>query len=717
MLSDFRTVELRQLRPRLRDELSFRLQSYGGVECYVIEDESAGAYYRIGLPEYTFLSLLDGRTTVGEAVAHTASVLRAEAFTEQQAAGICRWLVASKLIATDRPRTDRAATTEETAIRKATRINPLSLRVPLGCPHSILTALEPLFGVMFSLIGGGVWCLVMLCGVWQVMPQADRLWHESAVILAPHNWWWIACFGLVLKVVHEAAHGVACVRFGGRVREAGIVFLLLAPLPYVDLTSTWRLPKWQRIVTSSAGMLAELLVAALAAIVWANTHDEFLRQHLLRVILTAGVVTLLFNLNPLMRFDGYYILADLLELPNLAIHGRQLLVYAAKRWLLGVAVSCPEWPEGKRPLVALYGVASAVWRVVVSVSLIIAAATLFEGVGLLLAVGAVFAWFLRPLWQALRYIAVGAPFERPRRTRFAIITAAASALIVWGMTSVHEWYSVKLPGVVEYVDAAIVRAEASGFVEEVFVESGQMVVAGEPLVRLDNLPLETQRRELRADVELSTLRGRVFQQQGELAAMRVEEDNVAALHKKLDELDHLCDALLIRAPRSGLVAATDLNSLPGCYISSGQELLVIGDPAEKEIRVLIAADQLDSAPINLGRAASVRLVGDGCSAMGTLRQVEPRATTHPPHPALCAGAGGPIATKVSAQQASSVGHDPQELLEPHVVAYVRLTRADSQQFGTGQLATVRIAGPTRSLAELLREQTWRWVALQMKNDR
>jgi hypothetical protein len=209
-------------------------------------------------------------------------------------------------------------------------------------------------------------------------------------------------------------------------------------------------------------------------------------------------------------------------------------------------------------------------------SLILAAATLFEGVGLLLAVGAVFAWFLRPLWQALRYIVVGAPFERPRRTRFAIIAAAASALIGWGMVSVPVWYSVKLPGVVEYVDAA---------------------------------------------------------------------------------------------------------------------------------------------PINLGRFASVRLVGDGCSATGTLRQVEPRATTHPPHPALCAGAGGPIATKVTAEKTPAVGHDPQELLEPHVVCYVRLASDDSLRFGTGQLATVRIAGPSQSLAELLREQTRQWIMTRMRDDR
>jgi putative peptide zinc metalloprotease protein len=284
-------------------------------------------------------------------------------------------------------------------------------------------------------------------------------------VLSPHDWLWIAAWGLGLKVVHELSHGLACVRFGGRVRDAGVVFLLFAPIPYVDLTSTWRLSKWHRIVISLAGMLAELSLAAVAAIVWANTTDELLRQHLLQLMLTASVVTFLFNANPLMRFDGYYVLADALELPNLAMHGQQLSTHAAKRWLLGVSLTQPTWPEGRTWLIGLYGIASAVWRTVVSVSL----------------VAAVIAWFVQTMWKSLRYVAVGSSFEQPSRTRFALLAITAVAGVMLLLDSAPAWNSVKLPGVVEYVDAAIVRAEASGFVAEVCVQSGQTVATGDLL--------------------------------------------------------------------------------------------------------------------------------------------------------------------------------------------------------------------------------------------
>ncbi len=711
-MTDIRTYELRQLRPRLREEVSFTWQSYGGAECYVLEDASRGAFFRIGLPEYTFLSLLDGRTTVGDAVTQSVQVLGREAFDDQQAGVICHWLVESKLLAPEGPRDQNGPSDDAEAKKLARRLNPLSMRLPLGCPQPMLTVLNSFAGGMFSLRGLLMWLTVMICAAWQLAPQTEQLWRESAVILSPHNWLWIALWVLGLKFVHEASHGLACVRFGGRVRDAGLVFVLLAPIPYVDLTSTWRLPKWQRIVTSAAGMFAELLIAAVAAILWANTNDALLRQHLLQLMLTASVVTLLFNANPLMRFDGYYMLADWLELPNLAIHGQQWLMHFTKRWLVGVRSTSPTWPEGRTWLVAAYGVASALWRTLVSISLIVAASVWFEGAGIVLAVGAVLAWFVQPLWRGLRYVLVGTAFERPRRRRFLTITTCAAASMAWVLTSVPAWHSIALPGVIESVGAATVRAESPGFVEEVLVESGQTVSAGDPLIRLSNHELESQRRQLVIEIERSELRSRTFQQAGELAARNAEDENRAGLETQLEELDHLCEQLLIRAPQAGVVAASDLLSLVGSYVAPGRELLVIGDAEEKEVRILISPAQFEAASLCLDHTVRVRLTDDGFTATGSLHKIEPRAIVHAPHPALCAGAGGPIPTKVSPSHPTHGGRDSQELLEPYVIGYVSLDRATSRLLGPGQLATVSIAEAPRPLGRWLLERTERWLTAQ-----
>ncbi|MFM9962896.1 MAG: HlyD family efflux transporter periplasmic adaptor subunit [Planctomycetaceae bacterium] len=714
-MPDYRTYELRQLRPRLREEVSFTWQSYGGAECYVLEDASRGTFFRIGLPEYTFVSLLDGRTTVGDAITQSINVLGRDAFDEHQAGVLCHWLAESKLLAPERPRDQDDRDDQAEAKKFARRLNPLSIRLPLGCPQPLLSVLDSLAGGLFSLGGLLMWLTILACAAWQLAPHTEQLWRDSVVILAPHNWLWIALWGLGLKVVHEASHGVACVRFGGRVREAGIVFVLLAPVPYVDLTSTWRLPKWQRIVSSAAGMFAELLIAAIAGILWANTTDELLRQHLLQLLLTASVVTLLFNANPLMRFDGYYILSDWLELPNLAVHGQQWLIHLAKRGLLGVRSNAPTWPEGRTWLVAAYGVTSALWRTLVSISLIVAAAVWFEGAGIALAAGAVLAWFVQPLWRGLRYVLIGSKFEQPHRTRFVLITTCVAASLTWLLTSVPAWHSITLPGVIESIDAATVRAESSGFVEEVMVESGQTVQMGDALIRLSNHELESQRRQLIIELERSELRGRTFQQAGELAARNAEDDNRVALQTRLRELDHLCEQLLIRAPQAGVVAASDLTSLVGTYISPGRELLVIGDAEAKEVRVLISQEQFESASLSLDHAVRVRLTDDGFAMDGKLHKLEPRATVHAPHPALCAGAGGPLATKVAAGHPQQRDHESPELLEPHVVGSVSLDRATSRLLGPGQLAIVFIAESPRPLGHWLLERSQRWLTAQREH--
>jgi hypothetical protein len=194
--------------------------------------------------------------------------------------------------------------------------------------------------------------------------------------------------------------------------------------------------------------------------------------------------------------------------------------------------------------------------------------------------------------------------------------------------------------------------------------------------------------------------------------MTAEDDNRRALQTKLSELDHLSESLLIKAPRAGMISANDLSSLIGRYVTPGQELLVIGDPDEKEVRVLIAQDQFDETITQ----ASVRLNGDGSETIGRLYKVDPRATTYPPHPALCAGAGGPVATKIShdhnSAQRTGDERDQQEFLDPHVVGYVKLDARVSHQFGPGQLATVQMNGPRRLLRDWLLEAGRKWLSMR-----
>ena len=154
---------------------------------------------------------------------------------------------------------------------------------------------------------------------------------------------------LVVILIHELGHAFACRRFGGECHELGIMFLVLIPTPYVDASTAWAFPnKWHRIFVGAAGMIVELFFAAICVFVWLNTNpNELISQLAFNAMLVAGVSTVIFNANPLLRYDGYYMLSDWLEIPNLQQKSKDYLLGLIKRHVFRVKAHQP-LPPGER---------------------------------------------------------------------------------------------------------------------------------------------------------------------------------------------------------------------------------------------------------------------------------------------------------------------------------------------------------------------------------
>jgi len=324
--SDPAVREFGATRLALRGDLIFTPQAAGGEAYYMVEDPLNSRFFRLGRAEYTLASLLDGRTSIHEALAHLSTVFPHHHLTEHDAAGLCRWLVEMDLAQTaESSQAHRLARTADKAERRRwlARFNPLAFRLPLfGCPDRALAALASWLGWLYSPAAFAGWLALVAIGAYRIFSAGDRFAASSQGIFAPDNWvWLVACWG-ALKGVHELSHGLACKRYGGAVREMGVLFMLFAPLAYVDVTSSWRFrARWQRIVVAAAGMYVELAIAAIAAIVWSETDSGWLNNLCYNAVVMAGFTTLVFNANPLMKFDGYYILSDALSLPNLYTNG------------------------------------------------------------------------------------------------------------------------------------------------------------------------------------------------------------------------------------------------------------------------------------------------------------------------------------------------------------------------------------------------------------
>ena len=697
--ADFACYDFAAVRPTLRRDLDVRVRHFGGRPSYVLEDAARSRFFRLGPAEYAVASLLDGRTSVADAVAAAAAACGEEALAETDAAAFCQWLVENDLART--PQSGSAARLREAADadrRRAARerSNPLMLKVPLGCPDGVMRAAAAALGWLAGPAGAALWLAAVAAAAWSVL-TAGGPWDRVADVTDAGNWLRLGLTAAALKVVHEFAHGVACRRLGGEVREWGVLLLLFVPLPYVDVTSSWRFPsKWDRVRVAAAGMLVETFLAAVAlagACFARSPETQFL---LMNVALTAGVVTVLFNANPLMRFDGYYVLSDVLELPNLATHGQQAVRSWWGRVVLGKRSGRPTWPEGRGGVVAAYGVAAWCWRVVICVSLTALAAALFHGAGLVLAAASLAAWLLVPAAKGAWGLLRPDPMNPPRRLRLAAIIAAAAGIGWLTLTQATWRTTVSLPAVCEPETLTAVRAAADGRVDRVHVAAGQTVLPGQLLFELRNDELAVRSETLRLDAASARLRADRLLHDGQIAAAAAERDAEAASREQLAEVRSRLDALRVFAPVGGRVLTSSLAAWEGRWVRGGTQLLELSGDGAAAATVLVAVPQSDADAVRqaLGRPVAVTVWGDAVPRPGRLVGVEPRVRTSLPTPRLTALAGGPLAVVPGETR------EDWRLTRPHFVGRVELS-AGAAAPRVGRTGVARVTVRTRPLGDAL----------------
>ena len=707
--ASYHTVELAEAKLTLREDIAFTLQEYGGRPCYVVEDKTNSRFYRVGRAEYTFLSLLDGDTSINAALQLTAQQLGPDAFTENDAWGICKWLIECQLANTN------ASLNVEQFLKKDEEkkwqartllLNPLVIRWPLGNPQPLLDIVSPWMSWTMSRMFLLIWLAMIALACQQLGVNWQRLRETTTVVLAPGNWLFLAVTWLGLKLNHELCHALACRKFGGNVRKAGIVFILGMPLPYVDLTSAWRFPnKWQRIATSAAGMYGDLFLGAAAALIWCHTDSGQLHTLALNTMVFASLTTVLFNANFLMRFDGYYILVDLLEIPNLYSLGQQYVSYLGRRYLLGIQASLPQWSVGKGLVIRLYGIAALVWRVVVCVCLVLATGQLFHGAGLVLAALATLLWGGLPVLRFGKYLAQGNAREKPEVKRFVVVSLSCGCALVLLLTLLPSPERLRVPVIVDYAHPAVVRTESAGFVQVLHVGRDEHVLAGAVLAELENPQLRLELAGLQVDLQQSRLRCRIYHQQGDLPKLQEEELVHQALEERANQRQQQVDNLIVRAPVEGDVLADDLQSLAGRYLAQGNELMMVVDRDHKQLRLWIHQDNIDqfrSLPdatlnVRLRDGTSIRLACEPIS-------IDPRASRQLRDLALGASAGGPLT--VEPLKSSSAEW---QLLEPGFQAELTLDSQDGRNLRAGQTGFATMAAKKGNLGSYLFRRVREWL--------
>lgn len=720
---DFAIREIEATMPRLRGDLRWTFQEVRGEGSYLLEDPLQGRYYRLGQREREFAERLDGHRTVAALVASASQGDPRLALDAAEANALVRMLIDAGLVVTGGADHagrvwDEVNRTQESKRALGKIGQALFLKIPLGNPDHFFSWLSVragwLAGPWFVLL----WLVVVGWGAAAVGGQKERFLAQMSGLFDFGNLWILGGLWLVLKAFHECWHGFVCRRFGGAVPEAGVTLLLFTtPLGYVNASSSTAFPsRWHRIAVAGAGMYGELFVAALAAILWAQAEPGALSAALHQVVVLSSVTTVLFNANPLMRFDGYYLLTDLLDIPNLYGKGQNVVHWWLRRWVLGMKkAKSPLRAGDPRLVIGLYGAAAWVWKGLVLAGLLLSATLLFEGIGLLLAIVVGLAMAAQAMGTATKYLKKSAASEGLRPVRLVLRLALLSAAVVAALFLIEVVPTAKAPAVVRDTGGGEIRVGCPGFLAELAVKSGDRVEEGALLARLENAEERARLARLDAEIGRSRLRRDTYLQQGRIAASQAEEEHLAGLERTAEELRSHVASLELRSPRAGTVDGRELGHLLGTWVEPGRVLCSVVGAERRELVILAAPEDRSrfEEAYAAGRSVVFRPRGRWQTWQAALGELVPRAALEPVHFALIAPAGGPLPVRKRSEGGESQ--------ESGAVSAYELTkprfeiRADLEDgsgvLREGEMGTVlATATEQSSLAEL----AWRAVQRQME---
>ncbi|MFO0375854.1 MAG: PqqD family peptide modification chaperone [bacterium] len=695
---------IREMRPRLRPHVQISRQFYRGKRWHVAHDPTSNQFYRLSSVAYDFVLALDGSRTVEAAWQQSLSKFGDQAPTQNEVLELLSQLYNSNLLAMEAaPETAQLLTRGKERTKKRLQQQAVGLmyfRLKLFNPDHILTFLEPLFRPVLNRWGLLAWALFVSYALIQVLStDLSRFLDGIDSVIAPGNWGWLIVVFVLLKGWHELGHGLICKRFGGQVPEFGAMLLVLLPAPYVDASACWAFPsKWQRMAVGAGGMLFELFVAAIAALIWLQAADGSLtKQVCYYIMLTAGISTVLFNANPLMRFDGYFILSDLIEVPNLMQRSNKMLLHLFQKHIYRLKnVRPPASLPGEQAILITYGILGFFYRIFIFLVITLYVLGMWFIVGVLLAVWTFAMWFFLPLGKFIHWLATNSQLAE-HRTR-AIATSLgmlALAAVRLGLIPAPDWRRAR--GVVDSQNRTGVFCGTDGVVQAVPVRPGDPGTAGQPLVTLSSPELDGARRAVTARLAQARLQRAESFARDDAGGAAVAQRQMDAFDQQLADLDRRQQRLVVTAPHDGVVVGPDPSLLMGALVRQGQPATLLVDPTKPRIAAVVS--QPDAAwlfqlpPDQL--IVQMRLVSDPATIITGhgLRPI-PGGQRTLPHPALGFAGGGeiePEAQDTSGMQAKTDQFNVFIDLPPELLA--------SGSLPVGQRVYLRFTLPSKSILE------------------
>ncbi|MFT5701251.1 MAG: putative peptide zinc metalloprotease protein [Desulforhopalus sp.] len=632
-------------KPQIRSHAKLCRHRYRGQDWYVLQDPSSNRQHRFNKGAYGIITRLDGLRTVQEIWDQVQDAMGDDAPTQDEVIRLLGQLHSSDVL-----QSDMAADSMELFERQEKQrgkwkqrfLNPFAVRFPLFDPDRYLSKLLFLAKPFVGRLAFMCWLFVVGTACFLAVLNWTELTHNMAdQVLSPENLLLLWLVYPCVKLLHELGHAFAVRVWGGEVHEMGVMILAMTPLPYVEASASAAFPdKRKRIGVAAAGMMVEMFLASLALLLWLNIESGQVSAILYNVILIGGFSTLVFNGNPLLRFDGYYVLSDVIEIPSLASRSKRYLGYLFKQYLLGIESSSPVTAPGEKGWFVFYGIASFCYRIFIIAALTLFISGKFFIVGILIALWALATQIVFPfitniseLWNSMG--------GRRKHSRILVFGSVLLGIVVLSVFVVPVPLRTQVEGVVSLPESSRVQVGTDCFVSEILTANGSIVEKGQPLIRCEDHLLETEievlvasleEAELRYDAE--PLRSRVKRKmlKGEINTVKAEIDRGRQRVKELT----------VYSPNQGELVLPEVDTLVGRYVKQGGLFgYIIGASGLKAVLVVEQSDV--SLVRDKTKSVELRLAGRVAEIVKTSIEREvPAASSQLPSAILGTNGGGSI---------------------------------------------------------------------------
>lgn len=613
----------------------------GRQSTWVIKDPISGEFFYFGEREYRIISLSDQRS-VAETLHACHQNPGLATLTESELRRFLNDAVRKRILTVQG--VPMADTSARSLRKRRSWQQLLAMRLPGIQPTRMLDRLIPLAAPFVSVPALALSCVFALLALITIGVHfesfANDIVQSASQLRSPSYWLVLMSVIAFAKIIHELSHAMVCRRLGGEVREMGVMLLVGIPCLYCDVSDAWLFERrWKRIAVSAAGIWAEVTLASLAALTWAWTVDGPIQDICVTLVLVCSVSTVFINANPLLRYDGYYILSDFLGIPNLAPLSKSFLRSMVQRWIWGnqdATVAPPVaigWSRHHlNSVLFTYGILSSAYRLFVLTLILWWFYLAADSVGLGAPVGIVvlavvissaFRLLMEFIRPPRRSVDNGQPWFRAGFRGVCLATILVTVLLVplprhitSSMTVIskdgHELY-VTTPGKV---------------IQQ--IENGSTVRQGDTIIVLYNPDIESRLTEYESRCETLKTKLDVLQNQRGFGdpvsqAIPTMEKSLADAERQFELLKEESTRLILKAPQDGVVFAparrhrisdddrvaqpwlgTPLDSInAGCWLDQGTIIGIVGDPVRREAILSVSQEQIEL--LRVGQSVSAML--------------------------------------------------------------------------------------------------------------